>query len=79
MARMAQYTLATKSLSERNDKNIMKKELQELLQAARLIQNYCRSREYCEECPFYDGYDCELQIDPPHQWDVYDVKEKNNG
>lgn len=46
---------------------------QELLQAARLIQNYCRSHEDCEECPLLnDEDDCELQMSSPHWWSIAD-------
>lgn len=52
---------------------------QELLQAARLIQNYCRSNENCEECPFDNDMDCKLSTDLPCWWDIRnDVKEKEN-
>lgn len=50
---------------------------QKLLQAARLIQNYCGSYENCEECPFVNDGDCVLQMCAPYWWDIRDdVKEE---
>ncbi len=56
----------------------MKKELQELLQAARIIQKYCGSNENCEGCPFDIYDDCELKRNYPFEWDIDDVKENSN-
>lgn len=50
---------------------------QKLLQAAKFIQNYCRSHENCEECPLLNNDDdCELQEGSPHWWNIDDVREE---
>ena len=40
------------------------------------ISVYCREKEDCEKCVFYNGYGCMLGKCGPHEWEVDEQIEK---